>query len=86
MSSNMKYRQFLTQNADAIIINNQALATGNCSDIITILNKNPLPPVPLLLRSITDHPHPNDNQSDIKDIYLQAYIDTAKTATPVIRY
>ena len=73
----MEYRQLLTQNADQIIHNNQAVAVGNCSDISPILNTRPLAQIPHLFTAISTPPLPHDNPSDLKDTYLQKYIVSA---------
>jgi hypothetical protein len=82
----MDYRMLLTQNADQIIYNNQAIAIGNCSDISPILNTRPLGPVPYLFSSITTPPHIEDNPSDLKDTYLKKYISTSGMASIGLRY
>lgn len=86
MSSNMDYRMILTQNADQLISNNQAIAIGNCSDITPILNTRPIGQVPYLFLSITTPPHIDDNPSDLKDTYLKKYITTSSMASIGMKY
>jgi len=83
MTSNMDYRLLLMKNADTIISNNQNIAFGNCSNIITISENKPLVQNPYLIQGVTDNYLPFEN-SDLKDNYLKNYVYSASKFTPVI--
>lgn len=79
----MDYRLLLMKNADTIIANNQSIALGNCSNIITVLENKPLVQNPYLIQGVTDNYLPFEN-SDLKDNYLKNYLYAASKFTPVI--
>ena len=79
----MDYRLLLMKNADTIIANNQSIALGNCSNIITVSENKPLVQNPYLIQGVTDNYLPFEN-SDLKDNYLKNYFYTASKFTPVI--
>lgn len=79
----MDYRLLLMKNADTIIANNQSIALGNCSNIITVSENKPLVQNPYLIQGVTDNYLPFEN-SDLKDNYLKNYLYTASKFTPVI--
>jgi hypothetical protein len=83
MTSNMDYRLLLMKNADTIIANNQSIALGNCSNIITVSENKPLVQNPYLIQGVTDNYLPFEN-SDLKDNYLKNYLYAASKFTPVI--
>ena len=85
MTSNMTYRQYLTNNADTIIKNNQNAAAGNCSNIIPLSNEE-MPSSPILFTSITTNPSIYDKPSDLKYNFLNNYLTLAKQSTPGIQY
>jgi hypothetical protein len=84
-STNMSFRQFLTNNADTIIQNNQNVATGNCSNIMPLLEGS-MPTQPILFTSILSNPSQYDSPSDLKDNFLNKYILNARQSTPSIYY
>jgi hypothetical protein len=83
MTSNMDYRLLLIKNADTIIANNQNIATGNCSNIITVSENKPLVQNPYLIQGVTDNYLPFEN-SDLKDNYLNNYVYDASKFTPIL--
>ncbi|ALH23237.1 hypothetical protein ceV_331 [Chrysochromulina ericina virus CeV-01B] len=83
MTSNMDYRLLLIKNADTIIANNQNIAIGNCSNIISISENKPLVQNPYLIQDVTDNYLPFEN-SDLKDNYLNKYVYAASKFTPII--
>jgi hypothetical protein len=82
----MAYRQYLINNADTIIKNNQTAAIGNCSNIVPIVANNPPTSPPILYTSIVSNPSEHDNNSDLKDTYLNNYIRISQMSSPGIYY
>lgn len=85
ITTNMAYRQYLTNNADTIIKNSQTAAAGNCSNIIPLSGEK-MPSSPILFNSITDNPSVYDKPSDLKDNFLNKYVMSARQSTPGIQY
>lgn len=79
----MDYRLLLIKNADTIIANNQNIAAGNCSNIITLSKNKLLVQNPYLIQSVIDNYLPFEN-SDLKDNYLNNYVYNASKFTPII--
>ena len=79
----MDYRLLLIKNADTIIANNQNIAAGNCSNIITVSDNKLFVQNPYLIQGVTDNYLPFEN-SDLKDNYLKNYVYLASKFTPVI--
>ena len=79
MTSNMDYRLLLMKNADTIISNNQNIAFGNCSNIITVSENKPLVQNPYLIQGVTDNYLPFEN-SDLKSdaAHLKILLSHAK--------
>lgn len=86
MSSNLAYRQYLTNNANIIIKNNLNVALGNCSNVEPVLPNLSIASTPILYNSIVSNPSPYDNQSDLKDYFLKEYIKISGMSTPGIRF
>lgn len=83
MTSNMDYRLLLIKNADTIIANNQNIAAGNCSNIITVSDNKLFVQNPYLIQGVTDNYLPFEN-SDLKDNYLNNYVYNSNKFTPII--
>ena len=79
----MDYRLLLIKNADTIIANNQNIAAGNCSNIITVSDNKLFVQNPYVIQGVTDNYLPFEN-SDLKDNYLKNYVYSATKFTPVI--
>tara|TARA_Y100000591_G_C21201983_1_gene391384 strand:+ start:221 stop:469 length:249 start_codon:yes stop_codon:yes gene_type:complete len=79
----MEWRLMLIQNADAIIYNNQLIANGNCSNIITINKEKPLKKIPNLMNSNIDSYLPY-KENDLKYAYLKKYIYDSDRCNPII--
>jgi hypothetical protein len=83
--SNMAYREYLIKNADIIIRNEQNIALGNCSNIIPTF-KETMPSSPILFNSIIKNPSIHDKPSDLKDNFLNNYLNISRISTPAIQY
>ena len=84
MTTNMEYRQFLTNNADKIIEKTQVVSTDSCrTQFNTYYNIIKSPPI--LFNSINDDPPEFDN-SDLKQKFLKWYRSFANKFTPGIIY
>lgn len=79
----MDYRLLLIKNADTIIANNQNIAAGNCSNIITVSDNKLFVQNPYLIQGVTDNYLPFEN-SDLKDNYLNNYVYNSNKFTPII--
>ena len=66
----MAIRQYLTQNADQIIQNNQRAAVGNCTDILLVSDRGSLSSVPILFTSLFNQLSFYD-MSDLKVDFLK---------------
>ena len=73
MSTNMEWRHLLMNNADTIIRNNQNIAIGNCSNIVTINQTN----------SILDEINPFNLINNLRNNYLKTYKYNSERYTPV---
>ena len=70
MNTNMSIRQYLTQNADQIIQNNQRAAIGNCTSILLLSDRGSLSTIPILFTSIFNQLSFYD-MSDLKVDFLK---------------
>ena len=84
MNSNMKYRQYLTNNAESIMKNNLMNANINCSTNFLQIDSINQSSTPFLFKSIIE-PSLIDN-SNLKKNYLDNLIELAKMFTPGIMY
>ena len=82
--SNMEYRQYLTNNSNTIIKNNQSAANIYCSNTLITPDNNILSP-PILFNSIYDNPPDYDN-NNLKKYFLNIYRTISGMFTPGIRY
>ena len=78
----MEFRQYLTNNADLIMKQNQA--NIHCSTNFLSINSNNLFQAPVLFNSVTDNSLPHN--SDLKRNYFDDFLKIAKMFTPGIMY
>ena len=84
--SNMEYRQYLINNADNIIENNQLSANINCSQSLTQNDNTYMSSSPIIFHSIINPPLPYDSNSDLKLNYLNRLLFISNMSSPEIRY
>lgn len=86
ITSNWKYRKFLTDNADSFIEVNQVEACNQCcSNPIQHSNNNNISATPFIYNTCCDTSQPfGYDDSDMKDSYISQYQTQCKMSTPTI--
>ena len=86
MQTNMEYRHYLMNNADNIIKHNQIVANTNCTNTPNLLNDFKYQNNPLFLDSIKITSYNDNNNSDLKQNYLNNVYIKSNMYTPIIKY
>ena len=86
IKSNWQYRQYLTKNADSIILGNQLDACNQCCTCPARYgNDQPQTGTPFLYKSCTESTQPFGYQtSDLKNAYLSSYQLECRLTAPVL--
>lgn len=87
IDTNWKYRQFMTNNADKIILQNQLEACDQCCACPARFSNNnsSTPNTPYLYKSCIDSNEPYGYESsDLKNIYLSSYQLQCRLHTPAL--
>jgi hypothetical protein len=85
ITSNWKYRQYLTENADSIIKSNQLESCDNSCYCPALKTTEPTQNTPFLYKSCVDKSQPYGYEtSDLKNIYLSSYELQSRMVAPSI--
>lgn len=86
IKSNWEYRNFLVNNADSIIKQNQEEACGECCANNSYYSKNKTTSSPYIYKSCSDKSQPIGYEgSNLKDIYISRQELHSKMVTPIVK-
>ena len=87
MKTNMCIRQYITDNADKIIENNQKLSLGYCNLLLSLTEKKTISQIPILFDYLNIYHYLNIEQdSDLKLGFMKIYNTISMMFSPSIRY
>ena len=86
IKSNWEYRNYLINNADSIIKQNQVEACGECCSNNMFNNNNADNYTPYIYNNCSDKAKPHGYEtSDLKDVYISKQELQSKYVTPIIK-
>ena len=87
MKSNMEIREYITDNADKIIQNNQKASLGYCDLILSLQEKTSISQLPILFDYLNIYHYLNiERDSDLKVGFLKIYNTISSMFSPSITY
>jgi len=87
MKTNMDIRQYITDNADKIIKNNQKASLGYCDLILSLTQKKSISQLPILFDYLNIYRYLHiENDSDLKLGFMKIYNTISMMFSPSIRY